>query len=271
MTVFYDQDNNRLIYYNKSSTPEYWDEQWKTNNLNEFFHKSKNNRFILDILNKYVNNKKGKILEGGCGRGQYVYCMYSNGYDCIGVDFAPNTINLIKKSFPQLDVEVGDLRDLKFPDNYFIAYWSIGVIEHFWDGYNVILKEMHRVIAEDGYLFITFPYISPIRKIKARLGLYNLYNNNGNCDFYQYALDYGTVIKDFEQNGFKLLEMKPIDGIKGLKDEISLLKPLLQKLYDYNGNNIIIRGFRFLLNRILTKLFAHSILLVFIKNAHTMH
>ena len=32
--------------------------------------------------------------------------------------------------------------------------------------------------------------------------------------------------------GFKLLEVKPLDGIKGLKDEISVLKYPLQQLYN---------------------------------------
>jgi len=40
------------------------------------------------------------------------------------------------------------------------------------------------------------------------------------------------VVKSFERIGFKLLEVKPFDGIKGLKDEISCLKHPLQLLYD---------------------------------------
>ena len=44
-------------------------------------------------------------------------------------------------------------------------------IEHFIDGYDAILSEMYRVIKEGGYLFLTVPSMSIIRKVKAALGM----------------------------------------------------------------------------------------------------
>jgi len=35
---------------------------------------------------------------------------------------------------------------LKFPNNFFDGYWTLGVIEHFWEGYNQIIEEAKRVI-----------------------------------------------------------------------------------------------------------------------------
>jgi len=63
------------------------------------------------------------------------------------------------------------------------------VIEHFWEGYNEILKEAKRVLKPKGYLFLTFPYMSPLRKFRANLGLYRIldFNNKSkNDDFYQF-------------------------------------------------------------------------------------
>ena len=192
--------------------------------------------------------------------------MHVHGYKAIGVDFAKKTIERVKDAIPELDVRVGDVRDLQFPDNYFTGYWSLGVIEHFWDGYHDILEEMRRVLINDGYLFLTVPYMSPLRRLKAKLGLYNDFKGEGKENFYQFALDHDTVINDFVGVGFKLLENRPLDGIKGLKGEVRVFKPLLQKLYDYQGKNLGVMGFRFVLDKLLATFGAGHIIFLVFKN-----
>lgn len=39
-----------------------------------------------------------------------------------------------------------DVRKLQFADGFFDGYWSLGVIEYFWEGYNEIVNEVKRVI-----------------------------------------------------------------------------------------------------------------------------
>jgi len=172
-------------------------------------------------------------LEGGCGTGQNVYGLNRWGYDAYGVDFAKNTVNIIKREFPDLKVFNSDVRKLKFSDNFFDGYWSLGVIEHFWEGYNKILREAKRVIKPGGYLFLTFPYMSPLRKVKTNLGFYKIFNNNlKNNDFYQFILDAEEVKSVVENYGFKLISKYPFSATKGIKDEITWIKPILQKVYN---------------------------------------
>ena len=266
MKVYYDKENRRLVYIGESATPDFWDSHWDAENFRESIEGGKNNRFVLKTLNRYISDKNGRILEGGCGRGQVVYCMQAHGYESLGVDFAKKTIEQVKEAIPELDVREGDVRDLPFPDNYFRGYWSLGVIEHFWDGYHDILEEMRRVLVPGGYVFLTFPYMSPLRRLKAKLGLYKEFKGEGRENFYQFALDPDTVIKDFEAIGFKLLDKKPTSGLKGLKDEVSIFKPILQKLYDYQGKSLWIRGFRYMLDKVLAPLGAgHTMFFVFQK------
>ena len=260
--IYYDKEDRRLVYIEESATPDFWDKHWDAENFKETIEKKKDNRFILKTLNRYIPDKKGRILEGGCGRGPGVYCMHAHGYESIGVDFANETIERVKENFPKLDVRVGDVRNLQFPDNYFTGYWSLGVIEHFWEGYSEILKEAKRVIKPEGYLFLTFPFMSSLRRLKVRFGLYREFNG-GRKSFYQFALDPKTVIKDFEGAGFKLIDKKCISGIKGFKDEVSIFKALLQKLFDYQGENFWVKGFRFTLDRVLATFAGHMIFLVF--------
>lgn len=171
-----------------------------------------------------------------------------------------------KELFPYLDIRVGDVRDLQFPDDYFLGYWSLGVIEHFQEGHHDILKEMKRVLVNRGYLFLNFPYMSCLRKLKAKLGLYKQFTGGGVESFYQYVLDGDTVIREFESNGFKLIGKKPYSGIKGFKDEVSLFKPLLQKLHDYKGQSFWTNGFRFVLDNLLASFAGHMTLLVLRNN-----
>ena len=263
MKTLHDKENKRLVYIGESATPDFWDSHWDAENFKEMVKREKNNRFVLRTMRKYIPDKEVKILEGGCGRGQVVYCMHVHGYESIGIDFAKKTIEQVKGAIPELDVRVGDVRDLQFPDNYFTGYWSIGVIEHFWEGYRDISKEMRRVLINGGYVFLTFPYMSPLRRLKAKLGLYEDFYVEDKENFYQFALDPETVINDFEGAGFKLLERKPRGGVKGFKDEISVLKPILQKLYDYQGKNFGIKGFAFVLDKLFSLFAGHTIFLVF--------
>jgi hypothetical protein len=263
MRIYYDKENRRLVYIGESATPKFWNSHWDAENFKEAIERGKNNRFVLKTLNKYVPGKTERILEGGCGMGPVVYCMHVHGYEAIGVDFAEKTIERVKDAVPELDVRVGDVRNLPFPDNYFIGYWSLGVIEHFWNGYPDIITDMRRVLINGGYVFLTFPYMSHLRRLKAKLGLYKEFNGDEKERFYQFALNPETVIKDFEGAGFKLLYKKPRSGLKGFKDEISVLKPILQKLYDYQGNNLGINGIAFVLDRTLCIFAGHMIFLVF--------
>ena len=201
---YYNKSTGQLIFTKKLSTSAYWDNRWHINkNIRAKIINSKDS-YVSRITKKYLRPKQGIILEGGCGQGHYVSSLVNNGYQCIGVDYAQETVKTLNKFVPELDIRYGDVRDLPFKDIFFIGYWSLGVIEHFWDGYDNIAKEMSRVIKKDGYLFLTFPYMSLLRKLKARLGFYKLWKNGNNQpeDFYQYALDTKVVIKDFNKFGF---------------------------------------------------------------------
>jgi hypothetical protein len=90
------------------------------------------------------------------------------------------------------------------------------------------------VLKPEGYLVLTAPVMSPLRKAKVRMKKYLEYKESKEMreNFYQFAFDPKDIINDLKSRGFKLIDVKPYDGIKGLKDEVSVLKPFLQYLYD---------------------------------------
>ena len=122
---------------------------------------------------------------------------------------------------------------------------------------------MSRVIRSGGYLFLTFPHMSLLRKIKVFLKLYPLFNEKEQAleNFYQFALDRNLVIKDLEDNGFELVKKKGFEGFKGLKDELpGPLKNILQKVY--NNHSLPSQIFGYALSHLFAPFAGHSNLLV---------
>ena len=121
---------------------------------------------------------------------------------------------------------------------------------------------MRRTVVNGGFVFVGFPYMSPLRRLKAKLGLYDEFQGSRKADFYQFALNPDTVVNNFKAMGFTLLYAKPGSGLKGFKDEVTQLKPLLQRLYDYHGDNLAVKGFRFILDKLLSSFAGHTMFLV---------
>ena len=170
--LYFDSSQKRLIYVDSSADSKFWDRQWLSNKEAIFNVMQTKNTYVSRITKKYINQTDGQILIGGCGRGHHVAALSNIGFKCIGVDYAKETVKTLNQHAPELNIRFGDVRELQYADGTFYGYWSLGLIEHLWDGYQNILDEMSRVVRDDGYLFVTFPYMSPLRLLKSKLKIY---------------------------------------------------------------------------------------------------
>lgn len=262
MLKLYDCVNRRLIFIGEKASSHFWESHWQKQE--PAF--SGSNRFVSKHANKYLTISNGPILEAGCGIGSIVYCLHNDGYNVIGLDFAVNTLLRTKKICPALHLVGGDVTRVPFNKEIFQAWWSLGVIEHFCLGYEELIYECKNTLKKGGYLFISFPYMSPIRKLKAMLGLYQKFKLGFSLDsFYQFAYDEKMVVQKFNQAGFRVIERTKYDGVKGLKDEVTLLKPFLQKIYD--SSNLYVRLVKYILNILITPLTGHMCFLILKKEA----
>lgn len=264
----YDAQHNRLVYSGQPATDAFWTDHWQQGaDINRLFHK-RSDPLIPRLTRRYLPQPKGiRVIDGGCGVGQHVARLQRIGYEAYGVDFARSVVERVQKLRPDLNILYGDVRHLPFPDEFFHGYWSIGVIEHFFQGYGKVADEMHRVLKPGGFLFLTFPHLSALRRYKAKRGHYQPFQKHAMNDhqFYQFALNASRVLADFERRGFRLRYQTQTDGLKGLKDEVPKLKPSLQRLYD--SPSLIARVAKVAVSQILMPVTGHSAVLVLQKKS----
>ena len=64
-----------------------------------------------------------RMLEGGCGRGQYVAYYTARGAKVVGLDFAREWLEKIHAEAPALSLCAGDVGGLPFQDRAFDLYY----------------------------------------------------------------------------------------------------------------------------------------------------
>lgn len=258
---YYDRENRRLVYVRREADAGYWDEHWASMPPGKTTAGHAGNQFYAEVTAKHLP-VGSRVIEGGCGLGDKVWALEAAGFEAYGVDFAAETIERAHKAAPQLRLSLGDVRALPFPDAFFDGHWSIGVIEHFYDGFEPIASEMRRALRPGGLLFLTFPTMSPLRKCKTHLRAYERWDpssSNETSNFYQFALPADAVLEVMRRHGFELVEQAAHGGMRGLKAEMPRLHRLLRRTYHGKHRR---EGLKRALDRALAPLTGHSVLMV---------
>lgn len=261
--IFYDRPWRRIVYRREAPTSSFWDSQWIARIERDALVKLPGGgTYVTNTTRRFLPNGS-KVLEGGCGTGVHSRHLVESGFVVHSLDWAKETVNWLLKRFPETNPVIGDVRKVPFPQDYFDGYWSLGVIEHFYEGYEEIAAEMARVIRPGGFLFLTFPHMSPLRKFMASVGYFPSWREEMRSDFYQFALDKQTVVKSLEQS-FALVHESPMLGLSGLADTFPWLEPVAARLRTAGRVGRVVAG---ALDRILRPVSSHIVLLVLIKKA----
>ena len=257
----YDPSTRRLVYLTGAALPDDWDERWSKLAYNKLFVPGRNGWLVTET--QRFLGKEARVLEGGCGCGDKVYSLSNAGFQALGFDTATQALHRAKTYCPNLCLAAADIRHFPLPDESIDGYWSLGVFEHFQEGMEAQWKEAGRVLRLNGLLFLTMPALSPIRRLKARLGLYPLLDKIEAGTFYQYAYSPQEVIRVAATYGFVLRKQRFFDGIKGLKDEVAPIRGILQRLYD--SSNLTARLLRRIADVVLRGSCGHMSYFVFEK------
>lgn len=118
---------------------------------------------IEPFFRKYIP-KDGRVLEAGCGLGRWVFYLKRLGYDISGIEYSQSALVTIKAFDLTAPIQFGDINNLDFPDNHFKCMISLGVVEHFLEGPQKVLREAIRTIENQGLLLISVPTLNFIRQ-----------------------------------------------------------------------------------------------------------
>ena len=157
----------REFYFDNNPRCGIWDWMWTTRTIEQELEacdiESPPRKLFLSYL-----PREGKIVDAGCGFGKWVIYLKRQGYDIMGIDDNELAVTKLKDFDDSLQVELGDILDVHYPDNSFDAYISMGVVEHFEDGPTSALKEAYRVLKPNGLIFVSVPTVNVIRRLVRR-------------------------------------------------------------------------------------------------------
>jgi SAM-dependent methyltransferase len=148
-----------MAVQNRNPLMQNWDEFWESHVKSfegeiEYSLRSAHGHLTLRELQQFP---EGRVLEAGCGLGNWISILQNRGYHAFGVDISESALQVAKK-YCGADALMwqGDIRSMAVADASFDAIVSYGVIEHFPNPFSAV-KEFYRVLRPGGCCIVTTP------------------------------------------------------------------------------------------------------------------
>jgi len=165
----------------------------------------------------------GRVLEAGCGLGQYVLLLRERGRAAVGADWSLEALRAGARLGAPLAVM--DLRALAVATGGIAAYLSLGVVEHDPDGPDAILREAARVVPSGGALLLSVPYWNGVRRLATPyLRRQARRTRAAGGQFYQYAFTRGELGRRLAAHGFAVTGFHPYDPARVLRKALGRLR-----------------------------------------------
>lgn len=159
-----------------------------------------------------------RLLDGGCGLGDWVLWLTRRGYPTLGLDISGATIAKLRTRFPEMDFAVGDIRSTGLPDASIDAYFSWGAFEHFEEGFGRVVAEAYRVLKPGGLLFVSTPFVNLRHAIAMTLmEPWRLPPRHTRTRFYQWRMTRSELASVLASAGFAVEDVKVIHRRYGLQ------------------------------------------------------
>ncbi len=177
---------------------------------------------LTDLIERNLP-RTGRVLEAGCGLGQYVLLLRERGRLAVGADWSLEALRAGARA--GAPVSVMDLRTLGIATGAVTAYLSLGVVEHDPEGPDAILREAARVVPAGGRLLLSVPYWNGARRLatpylrrRARL------THAAGGQFYQYAFTRRELGQRLAAHGFVVRGFHPYDPARVLRKALRALR-----------------------------------------------
>lgn len=188
--------------------------------------------------------KGSRLLDGGCGLGDWVLWLTRAGYPTLGLDVSSATIRRLQAMFPDMQFAVGDIRTTGLPAESVDCYFSWGTFEHFEEGFGSVVTEAFRLLKPGGRLFVSTPFVNLRLALRATLlDSSRLPPQPERTRFYQWRLTRGELAQILSRHGFAVDDVKiihkrsgiqrMINGLTGIDASSTLAKGMAVLLYPF--------------------------------------
>ena len=160
-------------------------------------------RYLLEDL----KDKKGKILDVGCGGGNIAKAVkkYRPDLEVYGVDVSKNAIQTASKNPQGVQFKLGSSDKLPYKNNSFDIVCMFDVLEHVDE--NIALGEVKRILKKDGIFHIFLPLDGQpgtLNYFLYNLGWESKNKQTGHIKIYSDK----NAVRLFIENGFRLIKKR---------------------------------------------------------------
>jgi 2-polyprenyl-3-methyl-5-hydroxy-6-metoxy-1,4-benzoquinol methylase len=152
-----------------------------------------------EFIEQYSLQNK-KIIEMGCGKGEYLQLMKEVGADVYGIEFLDESVEFCRVQGLQVYKEYIDCPDISIPSAPFDAFFIMNFFEHIPD-LNTALVGMSNNLSDDGVGIIEVPNFDMMLRNK----MFSEFI--GDHLFY---FTKGTLASTLNINGFEVVECKEV-------------------------------------------------------------
>lgn len=190
-------------------------------------------RSYLDLIARYAGIHAGRLIEFGCGHGDFLVEAQRCGYEVTGVEISDDAARVAQQRLGDGKIVCGTIDSVSLAEHQFDICAISDVIEHVRDPL-LFLQQIHRLLKPNGVLFIATPSLD---SWSARLLRQNWMEFKPEHLFYfdTNTIQHALYKSDFEQSvvlpGWKILNLDYVSH-HFQRFQVPLITSLMQLLTD---------------------------------------
>jgi 2-polyprenyl-3-methyl-5-hydroxy-6-metoxy-1,4-benzoquinol methylase len=114
--------------------------------------------YFNKIIKRLALSPGARVLDYGCGPGDFILCARQNGIDAIGIDSSPRSVRLARER--GISVMAGGTAELLARPDRYDAILAQSVLEHVADAVRLV-TDLRSVLSPGGILVLSSPTPGP--------------------------------------------------------------------------------------------------------------